>query len=86
MKKIIFPLAALILAGCSTEKPIDISSSNSFGLKCSNDASTSPDWNHCMENAKQTCGARQVINAVQHDPTGSGAADDGYFLSFQCGS
>ncbi|WP_051532408.1 hypothetical protein [Brackiella oedipodis] len=85
MKKFIWCALALVLAGCASNSTIDLSNTNNFGLKCSKDAATAPDWNQCIENANKTCGAQKAVNIQQHEPTGSGSANDGYFVSFQCG-
>ncbi|NLY63379.1 MAG: hypothetical protein GX070_00235 [Alcaligenaceae bacterium] len=83
MKKILFVLFPIMLAGCASSG-IDIVDRNNFGAKCSANANTPPDWAACMQTAQATCKPQSVINAAQHSPTGTGNPDDAYFMTFQC--
>lgn len=86
MKKlIIIPLTALVTA-CSVVGggSIDLSNRNSYGLKCSANAESAPNWDGCMATAQQMCNPMHVTNVQQLSPTGSGSADDSYFMTFSC--
>lgn len=83
MKKLITILLITLLAGCALGR-IDLSNHNSYGLKCSANAHSNPNWEGCMATAQQMCSPLQVVNARQLPPTGSGAADDSYFMTFSC--
>ncbi|MFV9473215.1 hypothetical protein ACM5Q9_02160 [Advenella sp. RU8] len=83
MKKILLAIFPLVLAGCASSG-IDIVDRNNFGVKCSENATTPPNWQMCMKSAQATCGSQAVVNASQHAPTGSGNTDDAYFMTFQC--
>ncbi|NLP31720.1 Uncharacterised protein [Oligella ureolytica] len=82
LKKLLLLTVPVILSACASK--IDVSSHNSYGLKCSDSASTSPDWAVCQSNADRVCAPLKATDIRQHTPTGSGSADDSYFISFSC--
>ncbi|NEN76347.1 hypothetical protein F9B74_08455 [Pelistega sp. NLN82] len=84
MKKLIIISLAALLAACTTTGNIDLSNRNSFGLKCSHNANSEPNWEGCMATAQQLCAPQQVGNIQQLPPVGSGAPDDSYFMTFSC--
>lgn len=84
MKKIIVLSLTLFLTACATSGNIDITNRNNYGLKCSQNAKSTPNWEVCMESAKQICGVQQVANVQQLSPTGSGDPNDSYFMTFSC--
>ena len=81
-KKLLLIAIPLLMSACASK--IDISNHNSYGLKCSNSASTSPDWAACQTSADRVCSPLKAVNIQQHAPTGSGSADDSYFITFSC--
>ncbi|NOL50319.1 hypothetical protein [Pelistega europaea] len=84
MKKLIIISFTALLTACASSGSIDLSNRNSYGLKCSANASSAPNWEGCMATAQQMCSPLQVANVQQLSPTGSGAADDSYFMTFSC--
>lgn len=84
MKKLIIISLTALLAACSSTGKIDLSSRNSYGLKCSPNANSAPNWEGCMGTAEQMCAPQKVANVQQLSPTGSGSPDDSYFMTFSC--
>ena len=84
MKKIIVLSLTLFLTACAPSGNIDITDRNHYGLKCTQNAKSNPNWEICMESAKQICGVQQVANVKQLSPTGSGDPNDSYFMTFSC--
>ena len=82
LKKLLLIAIPVILSACATS--IDLSDHNSYGLKCSDSATTTPDWATCQSNADRVCSPLKATNIKQHAPIGSGTVDDAYFISFKC--
>lgn len=82
LKKLLLLTVPVIFSACASK--IDVSSHNSYGLKCSDSASASPDWAACQSNADRVCAPLKATDIRQHTPTGSGSVDDSYFISFSC--
>lgn len=82
LKKLLLLAIPVILSACASK--IDLSDHSAYGLKCSDSVSTSPDWNACQNNADKVCSPLKASNIKQHAPTGSGASDDAYFITFSC--
>lgn len=82
LKKLLLIAIPVILSACASK--IDLSDHNSYGLKCSDSATTAPDWASCQANADKICSPLKATNIQQHAPTGSGSVDDAYFISFKC--
>lgn len=83
MKKLIIISLTALLTACASGS-IDLSNRNSYGLKCSANAESAPNWDGCMATAQQMCNPLHVANVQQLSPTGSGSADDSYFMTFSC--
>ncbi|MDY3330528.1 MAG: hypothetical protein SOX43_01055 [Pelistega sp.] len=84
MKKLIIISLTALLAACASSSKIDLSSRNNYGLKCSPNANSAPNWEGCMATAEQMCAPQKVAAVQQLSPTGSGAPDDSYFMTFSC--
>lgn len=82
LKKLLLIAIPVILSACASK--IDLSDHNSYGLKCSDSATTAPDWNTCKTNADRVCSPLKATNIQQHMPTGSGSVGDAYYISFKC--
>lgn len=83
MKKLIVISLAALLTACVTTG-VDLSNRNSYGLKCSPNATTQPNWAGCLETAKQMCAPQNVSHVQQLPPLGSGSPEDAYFMAFSC--
>lgn len=85
MKKFIIISLSVLLTACALGGgSIDLSNRNSYGLKCSANATSAPNWEGCMATAQQMCTPAHVVNVQQLSPTGSGSSDDSYFMTFSC--
>ncbi len=82
LKKLLLLAVPVILSACASK--IDVNSHNSYGLKCSDGASSAPNWKACQSNADKVCSPLKALSLRQHAPTGSGSADDSYFITFSC--
>ena len=83
MKKLLMLLVPVVLAGCASSG-LDVVDRGNYGVKCSPNANTPPNWEMCMQTAQKTCGYQKPVNVSQHNPTGTGTAEDTYFMNFQC--
>ncbi|NLJ50536.1 MAG: hypothetical protein GX342_00105 [Alcaligenaceae bacterium] len=82
LKKLLLLAIPVILSACASK--IDLSDHNSYGLKCSDNPTTAPNWEVCQTNADRVCSPLKAVNIQQHAPTGSGSVDDAYFITFKC--
>lgn len=82
LKHLLLIAIPVVLSACASK--IDLSDNNSYGLKCSAGPNATPDWPLCQANADRVCAPLKAGSIVQHNPTGSGSADDAYFISFKC--
>ena len=82
LKNLLLLAIPVILSACASK--IDVSSHISYGLICSDGASSAPNWEACQSYADRVCSPLKALNLQQHAPTGSGSADDSYFITFSC--
>ncbi len=82
LKKLLLIAVPVLLSACASK--IDLSDNNSYGLQCSDNATSAPDWATCQSNANRVCSPLQATNIQQHAPTGSGSVGDAYYISFKC--
>lgn len=83
IKNTLWLILPLVLSACASK--FDLSNSNHYGLRCSADANSAPDWQACHDNAQRVCAPLSAVHITQHAPTGSGSPDDAYFINFSCG-
>lgn len=82
--KSLFALAGLLLLSACTQHLLAVEDNNQFGLQCSPNAHTAPNWVDCQARAQQICHPLKAQQFKQLPPMQSGSPDDSYFLSFAC--